>query len=218
MNKYRIMLEEWKEMISKENIINRLNAGETLKSLQIELIDKYKLNIQDKYSGRALGKALERCEYIKENNMYYSKEDYIFKNGIAFLDMEEMIEEITDKRYYEYYTGYYWSDYNPISIGIDEKIIGDIKVIADKLGIDNFEDYISLVLLEHLEEIDPKDLRRDFKLKQIQESKYWSDEEVEFVLQKEDEGYDLRDVCFYIEEGIVDLNMTKEEFAKAYKD
>lgn len=209
MNKYRIRLEEWQEMINNENIINRYNEGEPFRILQLELIDKYNLNIQDKFSGRALGKAVKRCGYINLGKRNYVKSSEIDKpNNI----IEKGVYYRYNKRYFKKCLENPRINKNSEDISLNINIVEELRDICDGLGIKSIERYIEAILLEFLEEINPADSRVEF----AEESEAWSKEEIEFALGKEKEGHNLAVTLAMIGLYDLELNVTKEEFHKCY--
>lgn len=210
-------IDTWKMIIEEENIINRYNAGETLSSMQAEIIEKYGLDIENKYDGKALSKAIKRCGYIKQHNKYKSA----IEKELEFIDIEDTIETIADKRYYDCYglSFFYRKKRNTVKIEIDKNIFEEYKLIANKIGCDFDTEYLIAVLLDHLEEKFYVDRREEFALKAMREDKFYTDEKIQFVLEMQKEGYKAHNLkCLLEDYNIEEIkNMPKDDL-EFYKE
>lgn len=213
--------ETWEMIIEKENIIKRHNAGETLSNMQAEIIEKYGLDIENKYDGKALSKAIRRCGYIKQNNKFKSNAEIEFDKLLESIDIEETIEVIADKRYYDCYglSYFYRKKRNTVEIEIDKNIFEEYKLIANKIGCDFDTEYLTAVLLEHLEEKFYVDRREEFALKAMEENENYTEEEIEFVLEMQNEGYKADSLMYLLEDyNIEEIRNMPKDSLEFYKE
>jgi hypothetical protein len=187
---------DWAELIHKHNVIQKLNNGEKFSSVNIDLgLDP---------NSDALRKALKRLGYKKDKyqGLYYIEGYTEQEEAVQLLntiDVEETIEEIAADRYYKALTDDFWGG-ETVSVQIDKEIYQEYLELSEQFGCDLEDEFMTMVLLEGLEKYKPVDRRREHYIKYMNESQYFSKEEIEFIMQKEKEGYDLESLVLATED------------------
>ncbi len=211
-------MEEWIDIIGKNKILTKLGQGITYKALAEEL------NQKGIYcTGDGIRKAVKRLEEYglekhKSRNLYYVKgtqsEEAI--KLMDSIDIESTIESISAKRYYDcaFEGGFFYrEEMETEDVYVDKQIVKELEKLSEKFGVEYVEEYITYILLEHLEEMKPVNRLREFAYKYLNESDRYNDKEKEIIIKKEQEGFNLYDMVIhgldnYIEE------MTEEDFNK----
>ena len=214
--KVSYIMEEWIDIIGENKILTKLGEGKTYKALAEELNEKGIYCTDD-----GIRKSIKRLEkYGLEKhelrNLYYVKgtqsEEAI--RLMDSIDIESKIESISAKRYYDcaFEGGFFDREaMETEDIYVDKQIVKELEKISEKFGVEYVEEYITYILLEHLEEIKPINRLREFAYKYLNESDRYNDKEKEIIIKKEQEGFNLYDMVIhgldnYIEE------MTEEDF------
>lgn len=198
---------EWAELILKNNVINRLNDGEKFSSINISLgFDP---------DSDALRKALGRLGLKKDKfqGLYYLEGYEEQEKALQLLnsiDVEETIEGIAEDRYYRGFIDDFYGGATE-TVEIDKEIFEEYKELAEQFGCDFDEEFMTMVLLEGLEKYKPVNRRREFCIKYMNEN--FSKEEVEFILQKEKEGYDIESLVWQATDQDL-LSLTPDELEK----
>lgn len=200
---------EWLELIYKHNVLKRLSNGEKFSSINLDL--GFEPNSD------ALRKALGRLGFKKDKyqRLYYSKYNNEQQMAIKILngiDVEETIEEIAADRYYRALINDFW-DGETVTVEIDKEIYEEYIKLAEQFGCDLENEFMTMVLLEGLEMYKPIKRRKEHYLKYLNESGEFSKEEIEFIIKKEKEGYDLESLVLMSEDYEL-LNLTSEELKK----
>lgn len=207
-------LSEWENIVIENNIIDRLNDGETFKSITVDLKQKG-INRTESGIRKSIENAIKSLgyKYSDTQKLYYTEYQKDIINFMTSVDVEATIEEIAQKRIYNCFIKEYYKVDNLL-----EQIADEYAEISESKGID-FKDLIYMALLEGLEKLDPVDKTREFIIKAMNENfDGWFDDKavIDFILKKEAEGYDLfslyANVCDYDY-----LSMTEEEFQNEFK-
>lgn len=203
-------LEDWIYILSKYNVIERLNDKELIKSIVIDLNKSgYECN-ED-----SLRKALKRLGYKKSQTqgLYYLETQQESIRLMDSIDIEETIEEISHKRYYDCFKEGYFDreERETVSIEIDKQIYEEFTELSEINGCDLEDEYLVMVLLDHLQEVRAKDKTREFALSSMIENEDYSKEEIKFMLDKEKEGYSLEGLMYLAEDYNL-IELSDEEF------
>lgn len=202
---------DWAELILRHDVIEKLNSGEKFSSINIDLgLDP---------NSDALRKALKRLGYKKDKyqGLYYLEGFTTQEKAIQLLnsiDVEETIEKIAADRYYRALTSDFWGG-ETVSVEIDKEIYEEYLELSEQFGCDLEDEFMTMVLLEGLEKYKSVNRRREHYIKYLNKSGEFSKEEIEFILQKEKEGYDLESLVLATEDYDL-LKLTPEEL-EAYK-
>lgn len=206
-------LEEWAKTIYENKILQRLNEGEKFAAINIDL------GLPP--NSDALRKALKRLD-IKKDKMtgfyYFSDCDYQ-KMGIKIMasaDVEETALNIARKRYYKYHMdGDILDSDEFMESPIAKEIYEEYHQIASEIGCRDAEDLIQTVLLEWIDKNRPVNRIRAHAIRYMNE--HFKKEEIEFILEKEKEGYDLDSLVTWNTDVNV-MEFTKEELDSCCKD
>lgn len=203
--------DEWLELIVKYDVIEKLNSGEKFSSVNIDL------GLEP--NSDALRKALSRLGFKRDKyqNLYYLEGDTEQYKAIKMLnsvDVEATIEEIASDRYYRALFDDFWGG-ETVSVEIDKEIYKEYVKLSEKFGCDFENEFMTMVLLEGLQNYNPVNRRREHYIKYINESKDFSKEEVEFIMQKVKEGYDLEGLV--IDATDIDILKLTDEELQRYK-
>lgn len=212
-------MEEWVDIISENNILTKLGDGVSYKALAVDLNDKGVY-----CTGDGIRKAIKRLEEYglvkhKWRNLYYVKGTESEK-AIALMDsidIESTVENISAKRYYDCAFGdgyHYRKNVEKEEIDIDKQIVEELEKLSEILGVEYVEEYITCILLEHLDKVDPVNRLREFAYKYLNESDIYSEKEKEIIIKKEKEGFNLYNMVIYGLENDIE-EMTEEDFNKS---
>ncbi|NEZ49308.1 hypothetical protein FDB54_06695 [Clostridium botulinum] len=183
--------EEWFELIHKEKIIDRLNAGEKFSAINIDL--GFEANSD------ALRKAIKRLGYKKDKQqgLYYLEHQEGIIEFMNSVDIEATVEEISMKRYYRCTIDPYsfWEGELKECL-IDKEVYEEFDEVSQQYGCDIPEDLIHMILLEWLNKNKPMNKTREHLIRYMKESGFFSTEEMYFILRKEKEGYDLKSLVY----------------------
>lgn len=208
--------EEWLDIISENNILTKLGEGVSYKDLALELNEKGIYCTSD-----GIRKAIKRLEEYglakhEFRNLYYVKGEESEK-ALAMMDsidIESRIESISAKRYYDCAFGdgyFYRENVETEDIYIDKQILKELEKLSEKFGVEYVQEYITHILLEHLDKVDPVNRLREFAYKHLNESELYSDKEKEIIIQKEKEGFNLYDMVVHGLDNNIE-EMTEEDF------
>lgn len=202
---------EWIELIKKHNVIAKLNNGEKFSSVNIDL------GLEP--NSDALRKALNRLGFKKDKyqKLYYLQGYKEQEESIKMLnavDIESTIEEIASDRYYDALMDDFWSG-ETVDVKIPKEIYNEYFKLSELFGCDFKDEFMIMVLLEGLEKYNKVNRRREHYIKYLNESNEFSKEEIEFIMQKEKEGYDLENLVLAATD-IEILKLTLSEL-EAYK-
>lgn len=212
-------IEEWKGIIQKCDVLEKLRVGVSYKALAVDLKESgYPC------SADAVRKAVRRIGYKKsiEQNLYYhGGQEWIIK-FMNSIDIEGITEEIAISRYYDCFKDWgFWTrdESEKVTIEIDKQIFEEYKNMSNKLGCDFDEEYMIYVLLHHLNLIDPKEREEEFTMRAIEENEggNFTKKEKEFIFNKVKEGYSLFELYSYSNSEGVLTELTREEFEKFFK-
>lgn len=120
------------------------------------------------------------------------------------IDIEETSEVIAADRYYRALMDDFWGG-ETVSVEIDKEIYQEYLGLSKQFGCDLEDEFMPMVLLEGLEKYKPVKRRRDHYFKYIHESGEFTKEEIELILHREKEGYDLERLVLLTE----DYNLLK---------
>lgn len=204
---------EWAELILKHKVIDRLNNGEKFSAINIDLgLDPKSDALRKAIANLGFKKDKHQKLYVLEG--YKEQEEAVkFLNKI---DVEEAIEEIAADRYYRALTDDFWGG-ETVSVEIDKEIYEEYLQLSEQFGCDLEDEFMTMVLLEGLEKYKPVNRRREHYLRYIKECGYYSKEEIEFLLQKEKDGYNLETLVLLTEDYNL-MELSKEEFEELCND
>ncbi|GKZ04269.1 hypothetical protein ANS017_21420 [Paraclostridium bifermentans] len=172
------------DIIEANTIIHRFTNGESLTKIAK---DNYK-------SKSTYTKFLNRMGYKFDKKLgYYTHEDdYQMEEAARIMssaDIEEEIEYIFDKRYYEFdsekgcrlaYENFY--RLKTIDTGIYHSLYKDLEKLSDMYGLDDVNDLIHLILLRFVDKEDKKDLSNEYDLQELNDMGYNTKEEIDILL------------------------------------
>jgi hypothetical protein len=135
---------------------------------------------------------------MKVNKDLEKNADDEFEEAMKSIDIEEITEIITDKRYYECFDDSFWGRENKevVMVPIDKNIYDEYVALAKKYGCDFEEEYLICALLMFLNSKHPIDKTEEFYLRRIKED--YSSEDLEFAIEKNKQGYSYSDICFFL--------------------
>ena len=131
------------------------------------------------------------------------------------MDIEERIEGIADKRYYNSFTeGFYFdSKTKNVNIEMNENIYLEYAELSKIHGCDSKEEFMMFILLEYLDKQVPKDYSKEFSLRSLREN--IGENEYQFVIKYMELGYDWESLIPYAYET---EDLTIEGFLKAMEE
>ncbi|EKY22794.1 hypothetical protein [Clostridium celatum] len=205
-------LEEWELIFYKFRVIEKLSIGVSYKALAVDLKENgYPC------TGEAVRKAVARLGFKKDpiQKVYYRGAQEEAVKLMNSIDVESVIENISAKRYYDCAFGsdgyFYRENIETEGIYIDKQILKELEKISEKLGVEYVQEYITYILLKHLDEVEPANRLREFSYKYLNESNRYSDEEKEIIIKKEREGFNLYHMVIHGLDNYI-TEMTDEDF------
>lgn len=194
-------IEDWQQVITENKVIDLLNNKLTYKEVASILKER-----EYRCTADSIRMAIGRLGFVYDETrgIWKNKIDKEFDSLTEFIDIEETIDTIAERRYYQSFKdGFYNEDRKTIKIDIDKNIYDEYIQLAKEAECELEDEYLNLVLLEALETLKPIDRRREFILRELKDHYEYSDEEINFVLEVERLGYKLanQDVVDYIESG-----------------
>jgi hypothetical protein len=198
-------INEWIELISEYDVIDRLNEGEKFSSINIEM--GFDANSD------ALRKAIKRLGYKKSKSqgLYYLEHQKHIISFMDSIDVESIIEGISEERYYKHFKDSFFDDTEVESCLINKEIYNEYTCVSKELRYDEPEDLIHMILLQWLDKNRPINKKREYVIKAMNESKDFTKEEIQFILEKERQGYDLESM-FYRSDDYNLSELSEEEF------
>lgn len=192
----RFLYDDVKDADVFNSIIKRLNGGERLK----KIAEDYHV------CKSALNKRLNSVgiKQDKQSKIWYLDINEN-RNALQFInsvDIEERICNISEKRYYSAFKnwGYGESEKENVMKSNWINVYEEYVELAKEHNCDFDIEYMLMILLEHLERIDKKDLREEFCIKSIKENENATKEEIDFLLSKIKEGYRASSLMGYLDD------------------
>ncbi|WP_461207641.1 hypothetical protein [Clostridium sp. DL1XJH146] len=204
-------LNEWIDILQKNKIIERLNSGEKFSSINVDLgFDA---------DSDALRKAIKRIGYKKHkrHQLYYFQFQEDIMRFMDSIDIEATVEQIAQERYYSCVCSGddFWGLSSNNYCCIKDDIFKEYVEISKDLGCDCPEDLIHMVLLEWLEQNKPVNKRKEHLIRYMKTSNDFEQKEVDFILKKYKEGYDLEEL-FATSTDITLYKLTDKEFMQEH--
>lgn len=176
-----------------KEIVDRMNRGET------ERYIAHKMG----YDKSTISKKLKRARVMTDlDGMRYTEDRISAYKYVNSIIVEERICNIAEKRYYSSFknVGYSEDDKDKQIKKILENVYEEYIQLSKKYSCDFDVEYMLMILIEHLDSIDPQDREEEFSLKYLKENDKATPQEIEFLLSKIEEGYPASYLCTYLED------------------